>query len=294
MIQLHYQLHCKETITLQNAIANVIDFNYFSIAQKALHISDFKLNFFLLNLLFFLSESNNPTLSLKKQDQNQDGIKVLTNPVTIAEWVVIDKAREEQEVIKESVFDVSRETITYVDPKKLQKIDAKLKKKLDKKEGSYSTDKAAFDPAKFNAASSATASQAMNKKTEALKDSEANRIMDIVIENFDVAFGNKTLLSQADLTLSFGRRYCLIGRNGIGKTTLLKMISSGALKIPAHIKILHVEQEVVGDGTLAIDSVLSCDVRRMDLLELEKTLSKQINEANPDRHVFFPSINYFL
>ena len=266
----------------------------FQLLEKALHISDFKLNFILLNLLFFLYESNNPTLSLKKQDQNQDGIKVLTNPVTIAEWVVIDKAREEQEVIKESVFDVSRETITYVDPKKLQKIDAKLKKKLDKKEGSYSTDKAAFDPAKFNAASSATASQAMNKKTEALKDSEANRIMDIVIENFDVAFGNKTLLSQADLTLSFGRRYCLIGRNGIGKTTLLKMISSGALKIPAHIKILHVEQEVVGDGTLAIDSVLSCDVRRMDLLELEKTLSKQINEANPDRHVFFPSINYFL
>ena len=119
----------------------------FQLLEKALHISDFKLNFILLNLLFFLYESNNPTLSLKKQDQNQDGIKVLTNPVTIAEWVVIDKAREEQEVIKESVFDVSRETITYVDPKKLQKIDAKLKKKLDKKEGSYSTDKAAYSSA---------------------------------------------------------------------------------------------------------------------------------------------------
>lgn len=219
---------------------------------------------------------------MNKDDENDDGIKILSNPVTIGEWVVIDKAKADQEVIKESMFDVTKETISYVDPKKLQKIDAKLKKKLDRKEGNYNTDKAAFDPHKFNSVSSATASQAMNKKTEALKDSESNRNMDVVIENFDVAFGNKQLLSQADMTLAFGRRYCLIGRNGIGKTTLLKMISCGALKIPAHIKILHVEQEVHGDDTLAIDSVLSCDVRRNDLLEMEKDLSKQINEANTD------------
>lgn len=33
------------------------------------------------------------------------------------------------------------------------------------------------------------------------------------------------LLQNADLTLSFGRRYGLVGRNGLGKTTLLRMIS---------------------------------------------------------------------
>jgi hypothetical protein len=31
----------------------------------------------------------------------------------------------------------------------------------------------------------------MNKKTESQKDSDTNRSMDVVIENFDVAFGNK-------------------------------------------------------------------------------------------------------
>jgi len=35
----------------------------------------------------------------------------------------------------------------------------------------------------------------------------------------------RVLLKEADLMLIFGRRYGLVGRNGIGKTTLIKMIS---------------------------------------------------------------------
>lgn len=48
----------------------------------------------------------------------------------------------------------------------------------------------------------------------------------------------------ADIVLAFGRRYGFVGRNGLGKTTLLRMISGGQLRIPSHISILHVEQEV--------------------------------------------------
>jgi len=35
----------------------------------------------------------------------------------------------------------------------------------------------------------------------------------------------RVLLKEADLSLIFGRRYGLVGRNGIGKTTLIKMLS---------------------------------------------------------------------
>lgn len=79
------------------------------------------------------------------------------------------------------------------------------------------------------------------------------------------------------MTLAYGRRYCLIGRNGIGKTTLLKMISSGQLKIPSHIRVLHVEQEVHGDDTIALDSVLSCDIKRQSLLDREKELNEKLH-----------------
>ncbi|NXY91694.1 ABCF3 protein, partial [Alcedo cyanopectus] len=85
------------------------------------------------------------------------------------------------------------------------------------------------------------------------------------------------LLAGADLNLAFGRRYGLVGRNGLGKTTLLKMIASRSLRIPSHISILHVEQEVAGDETPALQSVLECDTTRESLLREERDLTAKVN-----------------
>ena len=53
------------------------------------------------------------------------------------------------------------------------------------------------------------------------------------------------------------------------------------LKIPSHISVLHVEQEVVGDDTKALQSVLECDEKREGLLRREKELNAVINSNNP-------------
>lgn len=51
-------------------------------------------------------------------------------------------------------------------------------------------------------------------------------------------------LQDASLMLAFGRRYGLVGRNGTGKTTLLRAMAGHQIKgIPANCQILHVEQE---------------------------------------------------
>lgn len=81
------------------------------------------------------------------------------------------------------------------------------------------------------------------------------------------------------MVLACGRRYGLVGRNGLGKTTLLRLISSKQLKIPSHISILHVEQEVVGDDTIALQSVLECDTVREKLLKREKEITAAINQG---------------
>lgn len=78
------------------------------------------------------------------------------------------------------------------------------------------------------------------------------------------------------MNLAWGRRYGLVGRNGLGKTTLLKMLATRSLRVPAHISLLHVEQEVAGDDTLALQSVLESDSVREDLLRRERELSAQI------------------
>lgn len=52
-------------------------------------------------------------------------------------------------------------------------------------------------------------------------------------------------MQDATVTMAFGRRYGLVGRNGTGKTTLLRAMAYHQIKgIPENCQILHVEQEV--------------------------------------------------
>lgn len=129
----------------------------------------------------------------------------------------------------------------------MEKAEQKLQQKLEKRS---EVPKAPVAPLQLQ---QATASQVINKKDSQMDAKGTNRSMDIRIENFDVSFGNKVLLQNADLLLASGRRYGLVGRNGLGKTTLLRMISEKQLQIPSHITILHVEQEVIGNDTIALD-----------------------------------------
>lgn len=68
----------------------------------------------------------------------------------------------------------------------------------------------------------------------------------------------------------------LIGRNGTGKTTLLRHMAMHAIDgIPKNLQILHVEQEVAGDNTTALQCVLNTDIERTQLLEEEARLVAQ-------------------
>uniref|UniRef100_A0A3P9QDZ5 ATP binding cassette subfamily F member 3 n=1 Tax=Poecilia reticulata TaxID=8081 RepID=A0A3P9QDZ5_POERE len=158
-----------------------------------------------------------------------------------------------------------------VDAKKLEKAEAKLKAKNERRT-ERDTQKAT-GPLVLEEAS---ASQASNKKESRADQSGKNRSYDIRIENFDISFGERCLLQGAELSMASARRYGLIGRNGLGKTTLLKMLASRNLRVPAHISILHVEQEVAGDDTIALQSVLESDTQREDLLGEERRLNARI------------------
>ncbi len=51
---------------------------------------------------------------------------------------------------------------------------------------------------------------------------------------------------------------------------------SRSLILPSHLRILHVEQEIEGTDTIALQSVLECDERRNALVMEEKELNKRI------------------
>nr|CAB3503490.1 unnamed protein product [Digitaria exilis] len=68
----------------------------------------------------------------------------------------------------------------------------------------------------------------------------------------------------------------LVGRNGTGKTSFLRAMAMHAIDgIPKNCQILHVEQEVTGDDTTALQCVLNADVERVQLLQEEAYLVQQ-------------------
>lgn len=173
------------------------------------------------------------------------------------------------------IWVAKKDLTTAVNQKKLEKAEAQIQKKLNKKTETSKVVKKTVEKEE----EMASASQQFNRKDTKFDASGQNRSLDIKIDDFDISFGDKQLVKGASIQLLSGRRYGFVGRNGLGKTTLLKLLSRGLLKIPSHISILHVEQEVVGDETIALDSVLECDEERNRLLKEEKKINAQLSSS---------------
>ncbi|MEH6437267.1 ATP-binding cassette domain-containing protein [Massilia sp. DD77] len=80
----------------------------------------------------------------------------------------------------------------------------------------------------------------------------------ISLTSAQLAFGHVALLDHADFSLEAGERVGLIGRNGTGKSSLLKIISGrfklddGLLVMQQGLNIAYVEQEPVFDPELTV------------------------------------------
>ena len=87
----------------------------------------------------------------------------------------------------------------------------------------------------------------------------------------------RLILDQATVAIPTGHKVGLVGRNGTGKTTLLKLIigeyapDSGSITVPNSAKVGHVAQEAPGDSTSLIDWVLSAHTERASLLAEAET-----------------------
>ncbi|OSX77596.1 hypothetical protein BU14_0142s0007 [Porphyra umbilicalis] len=103
---------------------------------------------------------------------------------------------------------------------------------------------------------------------------------DVHIEGIDLSFGGLTLLSGASLHLAAGRRYGVIGRNGIGKSTLMRALARRELPLPPDMDVLYVEQEVAGNDQTPLECVLSADEKRTALLAEEAQLTASLDTLN--------------
>ncbi|XP_002517527.2 ABC transporter F family member 4 [Ricinus communis] len=116
-------------------------------------------------------------------------------------------------------------------------------------------------------------------------DADAN-VKDITIENFSVAARGKELLKNASVKISHGKRYGLVGPNGKGKSTLLKLLAWRKIPVPKNIDVLLVEQEVVGDDKTALEAVVAANEEllkvRQEVASLQNSTSAADDENGDD------------
>lgn len=112
-------------------------------------------------------------------------------------------------------------------------------------------------------------------------DADAN-VKDITIENFSVSARGKELLKNASLKISHGKRYGLVGPNGMGKSTLLKLLAWRKVPVPKNIDVLLVEQEIVGDDRSALEAVVSANEELVRLRKEAASLQSVDNDSNDD------------
>ncbi|KAM0722981.1 hypothetical protein Q7P37_001179 [Cladosporium fusiforme] len=176
----------------------------------------------------------------------------------------------------------TRKVESRVDKKKLEKAERKLRAKQDKK---------AFKVVEYESSRLLDVPDEQQSYEEffmavnplQLGSDAQSKSKDIKVDNIDISIGGKRITSDANLTLAYGRRYGLVGQNGIGKSTLLRALSKREVAIPTHISILHVEQEILGDDTPALQAVLDADVWRKHLLKEQTKITEELTELETAR-----------
>jgi ABC transport system ATP-binding/permease protein len=84
----------------------------------------------------------------------------------------------------------------------------------------------------------------------------------ITLNGVHLAYGHHPLLDGADLAIQASERIGLIGRNGAGKSSLLRLLDGrtlpddGAINIAGHVRVATVEQEPTLDETLTIEETV--------------------------------------
>ena len=112
----------------------------------------------------------------------------------------------------------------------------------------------------------------------------------IRLENAQLSYGLQTILDHVDLAIDKGQRLCLIGRNGEGKSTLLKVLSadveldSGSVTRASQLKIARLAQDLPEpDGRTVFELVAAGLGELGSLLDQFHKLSQSAEMSDMDQ-----------
>jgi len=111
----------------------------------------------------------------------------------------------------------------------------------------------------------------------------------ISLQNISLSFGGLPILDRISMQIEAGERVCLVGRNGEGKSSLMRLIAgrqapdSGRIIRQQGVKIGLLDQEVQASLDGPVYSVVAGGVdRSMDLLDQHRDVSRRLAEDGSD------------
>lgn len=136
-----------------------------------------------------------------------------------------------------------------------------------------------------NKSKSQEVKKVIKEEKETLKSSFTDNNSDennVSFGSVTIAAHNKLLFVDTPLVITFGHKYGLIGKNGIGKSSLLKQLATG--KIPLHDKmdVYYMEQDIEITDDSVMDMVLKSNKFRFRLLKRYNELTELVNEDSPE------------
>src|SRR4051812_17201612 len=100
------------------------------------------------------------------------------------------------------------------------------------------------------------------------------------INTLTYRIGGRVLLDEASAAINAGHRVGLVGRNGTGKTTLLKLLigalspDGGGIEMPARWTVGITKQEAPAGSESLIDTVIAAD---RELADLQRELATSVD-----------------
>ena len=103
---------------------------------------------------------------------------------------------------------------------------------------------------------------------------------DIKVSSFSLSLYGRMLVEDTSLELNYGQRYGLLGRNGCGKSSLLKVIANREIPLPDHIDTYLLEEEAKPSEATALEYVINS--AKEEMARLEALAEKLLAERGPD------------